>query len=438
MTEPLHKPLDENFELDADSLVIHHLETHDRDVVKLLNDGAAEGRDVLGLVEQMLEVGARIIALGSTDQGVIMVERAVKDAHTSIDRNVRGLQDAAKLSVDELLQPEGKLQTGISSIFDKVKVDLEKNLAGEDAPIRKLIADKLADVQKQVTDNVGRSLVHQKDEIAKLLDVENAQSPLRSIRQQITELQAAVTEVSDHVKKTETVAEVAENTPLKGGTYEDAATVALQKVAAGIGDTCEATGNTTGLVRNSKRGDAVSSFMGGTGATLRVVMEAKNSQLAIKDWLDEAKQARKNRGATGFLGLCKNINEMPTPGQRMWVSDMRTIVLAFDPDKDDLSVLAAVYQLLKLSVLTRSGQVDENSIAVVAEHLNNTVEKLNKFDDAGRQVSSIKTATKKLEDVLSDLREEIELELKSAQRALQSTEATADDDAVDTDEEATE
>jgi ABC-type transporter Mla subunit MlaD len=83
-----------------------------------------------------------------------------------------------------------------------------------------------------------------------------------------------------------------------------------------------------------------------------------------------------------------------------------------------------VYQLLKLSVLTRSGQVDENSIAVVAEHLNNTLEKLNKFDDADRQVSSIKTATKKLEDVLADLRDEIGTELKSAQRALQSTEAS--------------
>jgi hypothetical protein len=433
MTEALHRPQDENYELDVDSFVIHHLETHDPDVVKLLVDAQAQGRDVLAFAEQMLEVGARMIALGSTDQGLLMVERAVKDANTNMDRSVRGLQDAAKLSVDELLQPEGKLQRGIAGIFDKVKVDLEKNLAGEDAPIRKLIADRLAEVQKQVTENVGRSLVNQKDEIAKLLDVENAQSPLRSIRQQITELHEAVVEVSDHVKKSETVAEVAENTTMKGGTYEDAATAALQKVATLVGDTCEATGNTTGLVRNSKRGDAVSSFMGATGATLRVVMEAKNAKLQTKEWLDEAKHSRKNRGAIGFLGLCKNAADMPSPGQRMWVSDMRTIVLAFDPDQDDVTVLAAVYQLLKLSVLTRSGQVDENSIAVVAEHLNNTLEKLNKFDDADRQVSSIKTATKKLEDVLADLRDEIGTELKSAQRALQSTEAS--DESGDLDED---
>jgi hypothetical protein len=126
---------------------------------------------------------------------------------------------------------------------------------------------------------------------------------------------------------------------------------------------------------------------------------------------------------------------MPSEGQRVWIPDLKTVVVAFDPETDDAELIKSLYKFIKISTLTRNSAIDDESSEKLLHHLHEAVKTVTTFDDAERNISSIKTATKKLEGNLSKIRESLEDSLMAAQNVLIPSESQIDGDLEDDDED---
>jgi len=275
----------------------------------------------------------------------------------------------------------------------------------------------LAEAQKRIADNVATAAVRQQEALAQMLDPLNPQSPLRSLTQKIDDVTKSVAEVRTAQLEKDTKVEALERGIFGGMEYEEVAFKSLQQIAALAGDDCESTGSTTGRIPRNKMGDATVDLKVGPSVFARMVMEAKNKKLTKKDWESERDGSLENRGATGFIGLCKHLEDMPN-GNRFLVINGKSIVLAFDPEVDDIQLLYVVYGMVKLATLSESGSVDDVNIAEVNHHLEETLRSLEKFDTITKSAAMIITQGQKIKDEASDLKVTMKANLDAAKTAM--------------------
>jgi hypothetical protein len=109
---------------------------------------------------------------------------------------------------------------------------------------------------------------------------------------------------------------------------------------------------------------------------------------------------------------------MPNVGQRVWIDDMKSVVIAFDPEHEDPELLRSIYQFVKLTSMTRSGELGENQAAKLLTHINSSIATIDKFNEANRNLTGLETSTKSLRTILGDIRTVLERELVEAQKTI--------------------
>jgi hypothetical protein len=197
--------------------------------------------------------------------------------------------------------------------------------------------------------------------------------------------------VRQQVTKEATVAQIIAESPEGGNKYEDVAIGAMQIIAGWAGDECEAVGDVVGRVPRSKMGDGVIDLKVGATVFARIVVECKDSNLTKTEWTKEAVGGKANRAATGFIGLCKTLADMPSRN-RMVVLDAQSIVLAYDPEVDDPQILHLIYQVVKLNTLRATGNLEDIDMAEINKQLEDALEALKKFDNITKQASAIENS----------------------------------------------
>jgi hypothetical protein len=105
-------------------------------------------------------------------------------------------------------------------------------------------------------------------------------------------------------------------------------------------------------------------------------------------------------------------------GNRFLVLNGKSIVLAFDPEVDDIQLLYVVYGMVKLATLSESGSVDDVNIAEVNHHLEETLRSLEKFDTITKSAAMIITQGQKIKDEASDLKVVMKTNLDAAKTAM--------------------
>jgi len=423
LTEP---PSDRVYIRDEHILVIDELEIKDPEVVELVKQRIAASENVEDLIEDLIKIGAKAALVFNANTGAETIKNAIETAQRGIAQSAQTVSQLVEGELKKVSDKDGDLQKGIAASVDKLSKDLEAAFSGEDTPLRNALSKSLETLSKNLTENVKERLKDQKDGIEVLLDPSHPTSPLRSLLEKLESLNTTVNDVQAVMTGDSIRQEVESNAPIGGVKYEEQVVQSLKSIALAHNDLCEGTGNTTGYVRNSKRGDAVVEFLTGNAHKARIVAEAKDKRLTSKEWLDEAKEARRNRRAEGFIGLCKSPELMPNEGQRIWISDMKTVVLAFDPTHDDIELLRSIYQFVKLTTMTRTGSLDADSTEQVLEHLQTSITAIERFNEAEKHITSIDKASENLRKGLKALREDLEREIHSAQRALLPVEADED------------
>lgn len=403
--------------LSNDVLTLTNVVIRDPKVIASFASLEESGVDPLDHLQLLLQAGVSVAAFSSNHAGAEKIEASVGHAKSTIEDVVGKVEANIKKQVDLLASEDGSLVKAIDQVMDAVRDEVEEMTSGEDSPFRVAMLHSLSTAQKAIREDIQTQVAKQKSEIAELLDPSRPTSPLRSLSEKIEGIGKAISEVQQEVASKKAIEDVVAVGTMKGFDYEEIAVKAIQVVAAYAGDDCEATGNVTGRVPRSKMGDGVVDLKVGSKVYERVVIEAKNKSLSKLEWEKEAIGSKENRAAKGFLGMCKNLSDMPN-ANRVLILDPQTFVIAFDPEIDDPNYLGLVYQMVKMATLGSTGQLDEVNIAEVNRALDDALKALEKFDSITKSAAAIKNSADSVIKEANSIRTGITTSLGTAQSAI--------------------
>ena len=226
-----------------------------------------------------------LAAMRSTVDGVLQVERAAILSQFSLDDP----QSALARLVRELKDNHGNLTDALATRMESVVGEF--SLDKPDSALSRL---------------VGRVEAAQTS-ITREFSLDNAESALSRLRNEVQTQLATLTEAQQAFQK-EVVGllssmaarkEAEARSTTHGAVFEEAVGEQLRALGGPAGDVVEDCGTTTGLIRASKVGDFVVTLGPDSAAAgARIVVEAKESgSYDLRETLDEADVARRNRGA---------------------------------------------------------------------------------------------------------------------------------------------
>jgi hypothetical protein len=375
----------------TDKLEIQSLTVKDPQVVAAAKAIQAEGKDLAEYLEQVITVGVKVLQVAGVSLGVEMLVDSVERTKKDLGDSSKKFNEEISARLDAAVGPEGNLTKSINVKVEEFGEELAAMVSSEDSPIREALQKQFDAFAKKMNEDIARSHSTQKDDIAKIVDISNPLSPLRPFGEEMKKIGEAVNIVREQIATDATVAEIISETPIGGVNYEEAAIRMVQQIAGFAGDDCLAVGGVTGLIPRNKMGDGVIDLKVGASVFARIVVECKDSDLTKAKWIAESEGGRANRGATGFIGLCKELDDMPNKS-RMLVLDSQGIVLAYDPAKDDPQILHLIYQVVKFNTLRASGSLDDVDLAEVNRELEEAMQALNRFDSLNKSVKAIENS----------------------------------------------
>jgi len=402
-----------------DSIVFKNVTVTDPVVVAEFKSAIASGAEATEFALALLEIGARTASLRSNTAGAEKLEASINQAKSAITETAKSLEDAVKKQVKDLADDDGLLIKGIQQLIDTYQDEVEELASGEESELRKAMLKLLREAKEEIAKDVKNTVDAQRKSIGELLDPSNPTSPLKPLASLVQGVSDSLNQMIHDSDKEVAVAEVLEAGIDGGNSYEEVAVSAVQKVAALAGDDCEHTGDVTGRVPKSKMGDGVVDLKVGGKVFGRLVLEAKNSSLTKKDWEKEIKGAKANRGATGFLGLCKHLKDMPNSSKLM-IMDPQTIIIQFNPETEDLTFLALVYQIVKMNVLNNAGSLDGVDIADINMSLQDAISELDEFVQLKKNASAIENSAKAIKAQADKIKSGVQQKIGQIQQAIRA------------------
>jgi hypothetical protein len=235
------------------------------------------------------------------------------------------------------------------------------------------------------------------------MDSEN--SPLKALKSDLIEssqnLNKQVTDkidaVNAKVDAINTKRQIIMNSTKKGLPFEDSIFEVLAQIATASADEAIKTGQTSGLIKNCKKGDVTVSVnkLSSRGHNVNIVFEAKSMAMSRDEWRKELNLAMTNRAAEISVAVVQTVDQMPNKS-RTSIQDNQQLMVAFDPEFDDPAVLACIYNVAKAYAVSRSlegTQVNFKVIQEAVQQLQFSISDLESIEGA------LKTSHKALEKI---------------------------------------
>ncbi len=389
------------------TVVIESLEVKDPQVIAAVQAAKAESRDLPEYITSAIEIGVKALQATGVNIGIDQLTEGISNAEKTMSKAATALSKEISEKIENITGTDGILDTKLAKVIEDFTKDIEGLTASEKSPIREGIKTQMGDMAKKLMDDFARETKRQKTEIEQLLDPANAASPLRALADKMDLVTQSVQGVKEEMQQSTVVAKVIENSAHSGLPYEDQVITSIQMIAGLAGDDCFGTGKTTGNLPNRYSGDGVIDLKSnGDKVKARIVLEAKNTPMDKKSWDKEITDGKANRDATGFIGFSKHIEDMPNKN-RIMIIDRQTMILAFDPEKDDLQLALIIYQIVKMNTLASSGALDDNKVSEINDQLDLAIKSLKKFDSLTKSAKTIENSAKGMYGTLKAMKGEM-------------------------------
>jgi hypothetical protein len=341
-------------------LLIDGLRVDDETVVEMIHAREQRGEPVDRLVRQMVEVGARVLDREHTGREADFVrtefERAARQLDVDFVERARKVAERLDAKVDEVFGPEhGHVTRALSKHFgDESSTAVQHKVR---AVLTEVQAQMREDLRKQLTsDSADNPIVQiQRATLAAMKTNADQQGEhLRAMNAQLDLVRQELSSLKAEKQRLEEVAAEAERGTAKGRTYEEAVYEALDAIAHGQGDDCDAVGDLPGV--GSRKGDVVVAIDACSGpARGRIVFEAKNSQLPKKRALAELDEAMAARGADYGVFVVPADEKLPAKTNQLREFNGDKLFVVFDPEDESRLSLEVAYSLARARVLMTKG-----------------------------------------------------------------------------------
>jgi hypothetical protein len=378
--------------------------------------------DLSAFAGEALALGARVLSHAAVSSDARALEALVKDvgakssdaAHQAAKATVKATKDAseavvkvaddAKKAIAEADEKSRKeITTAVSNVKQELNNEIARIFGGDHPEILEKLKPVLDKVSSAMESQVRKSTTELMEKAAKQLDPSDPTSPLakhqanvekqqealtKQIEKSHTDLGAKVDELSTAIKIQDAKTSISKVTPIKGSSFESQVHAVMHDVAAGLGDEYIETGNTTGMLPRSKKGDGVLSV---GGDDPKIVIEMTDSARA--HWGEYFDEAERNRGAIVSLGIVRTLEQ--NNGQSVRTIGKRRTVLSFNPDADDPELLRTVILLLRAIAVAASSRTGTAEVETAEEKIGEAQTMLAKIDGIKTTAASIqKNATK--------------------------------------------
>jgi hypothetical protein len=285
--------------------------------------------------------------------------------------------------------------------------------------VRDLISDVMArsreDLLKQFSSADGQNpLAEFKARTVEALRAASDQQAdtLRGVEKRMADLQVELQALRDQRQKEEELDEERERGTAKGRTFEEAVYEAVESIARGHGDDCDAVGDLRGA--EGRSGDVVVAIDACSGPPRgRIVFEVKNSKLSKPKALAELDNCMRDRDADFGVLVVPAEEKVPARMRPLREYNGDKMIVAFDPEDDNGLALEIAYSLSRARVLMSRSESDGVDVAAVHD----TVERaLGALEDVKRVKSTLSGATSQIEkarDIVDEMAARVREHLQS-------------------------
>jgi hypothetical protein len=278
----------------------------------------------------------------------------------------------------------GDLEQATREVVGELRTGLEQAFGPESGHVTRVLqrhfgAESSAAVQHQVRAAVAELLAESREKLFKQFSSaeesnplatfqraavaairqssDNQHAELREMRRTIVELTGRVQALqADKQKALEVAAEHARSTA-KGRPYEEAVVEAVDAIARGHGDDCDAVGDLRGA--GGRKGDVVVDVDGCAGAPRgRIVFEAKHSRRSRKEALAELEEAMAQRAADYGVWVVPSEEALPARATALREVGGDKLFVVYDPEDGSRLALEVAYSLARARVLMARGGAD--------------------------------------------------------------------------------
>lgn len=343
-------------------VIVDNLVVDDPATAAFVERRAEAGENPVRVVEDAIEVGARVL---EREQNAIDAE-FVRNEFEKVSREVEAaFADKARAvaeffggKVDEVFGPEdGHLAKELTKLFGEgssaaVQHQLRQVMLEQSARMREDLLRQFssADGSNPLADFKAAHLRAARDAAAR------QEAQLEAMREQMVALKLELAALrAEREKASEVAAEAARGTA-KGRPYEEAVAEAVDAIARGMGDDCDAVGDFRGA--GGRKGDVVVDIDGCSGAPRgRIVFEAKHSRRSRKEALAELEEAMAQRGADYGVWVVPSEDRLPARATALREVGGDKLFVVYDPEESALALQVA-YSLARARVLMAKGDVD--------------------------------------------------------------------------------
>jgi hypothetical protein len=351
-------------------------------------------------------------------------ERAARELDAEFVERARLVAERLDAKVDEMFGPEtGHLPRALARHFSdesatavhhRVKAVLDEVMARARQDLLRQFSS--ADASNPLADFKRMSQAMMKQ----AADRQEAQ--LHVMTERMTALQAELQRLQAERDKADEVAAVAAKGTAKGRTYEEAVYEALDAIAVGQGDDCDAVGDVRGT--GGKKGDVVVAIDACSGpARGRIVFEAKNAKLSKNSALAELDEALGARGADYGVLVVPAEDKLPARTHPLREFNGDKLFVVYDPEDGSRLALEVAYGLARARVLMARGQ----AAAVDADTVRAEIERaLGAMENVRRVRSQLTQATTSIRDadgILETMASAVRSHLSQIESLLAATEA---------------
>ena len=379
----------------GDRLAVDGLVVGDECAVRLVREREQNGDDPVRAVVDALEIGARVLdreAAGANAEFVRSeFEKVSKEVDHAFTERARQVTDQLQGKVDEVFGAESghvtkalerhfsdgsasavqhRVKDVVTEVMAKSREDLLRQFSSADG--QNPLADFKAHTLRQLEQGEKRQLDTMRALYAKLGDMQR-------------ELQA----LRDEREKLDQVAAERERGTAKGRDFEELVAEALDAIAAGQGDDCDAVGDLPGA--SGKTGDIVVAVDACSGpARGHIVWEAKDRRISKPEAMRQLDAALAQRDADFAVLVVPTEDELPAKLRPLREYNGDKLVVVWDPEGESRLALELAYSLARARVVMAASDSEDIDGAAVRD----TVERALGAMDELRKVKSSLTGAK--------------------------------------------
>src|SRR5918999_2461632 len=344
-------------------VIVENLVVDDACAAELVRVRSDAGDNPARVVCDAIEIGARVLDRERAGATVEVLRQDIETASREVEQRLGQTSEAVVTELRTRLEEAFGPDTGhVTRVLDR-HFGAESTSAVQHQ-VRAAVAELLSESRERLfkqfstADESNPLAMFQRAAVSAIRQSSDQQhAHLREMHGMVAELRREVAALRAEKEKAQEVAAEHDRSTAKGRPYEEAVFEAIDAIAAGMGDDCDAVGDLRGV--GGKRGDVVVDLDGCAGRPRgRIVFEAKNSRRSRNEALAELDEAMNQRAADYAVWVVPSEDKLPARAPALREVNGDKLFVVYDPEEGSRLALEVAYSLARARVLMAKGGVE--------------------------------------------------------------------------------